>query len=318
MPSTDEDNLPSRGYVGLDFDGTKLASALITESGVVAAGANQAVGESSVALLAERAIDALLQRSDQRIRLAGIGIGVPGRVDPLTGSVRHALNIDSRDDTPHPFPSISQAFDVPVAVEDDVNVAALGAFSHLRRTLPISSLVYLSIGTGVGVGVVLDGQLHRGSRGVVGEIGHLPVDPHGAKCPCGLRGCLETAASGRAIAQRWPTADSRRSAVDLFERSALGDEKAKAVADDVADHLAHAIHLLVVTLDVEMVVIGGGVADAGPHLETSVRSALERRGNASKFVRSFDLAKAISIADRRDRAVNGAALLAMNQSTGQR
>ena len=89
---------------------------------------------------------------------------------------------------------------VPVAVENDVNVATLGAVALSG----IRDLVYLSIGTGLAAGLVLDGTLRRGATGAAGEIGHVPIDPLGAVCQCGQRGCLETVASGRALAEAWP------------------------------------------------------------------------------------------------------------------
>ncbi len=95
---------------------------------------------------------------------------------------------------------------LPVAVENDVNVATLGAVALSG----IRDLVYLSIGTGLAAGLVLDGTLRRGATGAAGEIGHVPIDPLGALCQCGQRGCLETVASGRALAEAWPSGDEPR------------------------------------------------------------------------------------------------------------
>ena len=94
-----------------------------------------------------------------------------------------------------------RATGVPTLVENDVNAAAFGA----SMVMGCADLAYLSIGTGVAAGLIFDGRLRRGAHGVAGEIGHLPVDPGGPACECGQRGCLETVASGAAIARRWPS-----------------------------------------------------------------------------------------------------------------
>ncbi len=152
-------------------------------------------------------------------------------------------------------------------VENDVNAAALGAF-HLLEKVPEHSMAYLNLGTGLAAGLVLGGRLWRGSRGVAGEIGHIPVDPAGPICPCGQRGCLELMASGSAIAREWPT-DDPMPVRALFTAADAGDPLAIEVRTRFVENVAAAVRILVLTVDVDSVVIGGG-------LELARRGAAQR------------------------------------------
>ena len=131
---------------------------------------------------------------------------------------------------------VSEHVGRPVHVENDVNAAALGAFAHLRLA-PDASLAYVNVGTGIAAGFVLGGRLWRGATGAAGEIGHIPMWSHGPPCPCGQVGCAEAVGSGRAVA-----ADPARRA-------------------DVAAAVAWAVQLCVMTLDVDVVALGGGMTE---------------------------------------------------------
>ena len=124
----------------------------------------------------------------------------------------------------------------------------------------------MSVGTGIAAGFVLDGRLRRGRRGLTGEIGHIPVDRSGPFCHCGQQGCLEAVASGPAIARRWPAANGQTPTVALVSAANDGNPDASAILDEVAGHLALAVTLVALTVDPEIVVLGGGVADAGEPL----------------------------------------------------
>ena len=147
-------------------------------------------------------------------------------------------------------------------VDNDVNAAALGA-AHVLR-LDDSDVAFLSIGTGLAAGLVTNGQLRRGARGAAGEIGHVPVDPAGPICRCGQRGCLETLASG-------------------------------TVRDTFAGHVASAVRLLVLTCDVETVVLGGGVTEVGRPLIDAVVAALHRQAESSPFLAALELASRVAV-----------------------
>jgi len=230
----------------------------------------------------------------------------------------HAVNLGVGGDGLPLAARLSRRTGIPVAVENDVNAAALGA----SRVLGLDSidLAYLSMGTGLAAGIVLSGRLHRGARGSAGEIGHVPVDPSGPMCPCGQRGCLEAVASGRAIARAWPVEnraeqedglDASGSPAAALFRSADGDRDARRVRTRIVDHLAAAVQLLVLTLDVDVVVLGGGVSEIGEQLRIAVANGLSRRSRTSPFLASLDLPGRVTLAPRgHPIAALGAALLA--------
>jgi glucokinase len=226
--------------------------------------------------------------------LAAVGIGVPGLVDPRHEELRHAVNLDIGDEPVSLADPVRRLIGGPVTVGNDVNLAALGAAELLGRS---GSVAYLSIGTGLAVGYVIDGKVYAGSRGVAGEIGHLPIDPSGVVCECGQTGCLETVASGAAIARRWARPDGTPGdARSLLAAAAAGDIGAQMVRDDVCRWLGWAVALVVQTMDPDLIVLGGGVADAGPPLLDAVRQALTRRAAASPFVASLGLPERVTIA----------------------
>lgn len=241
-----------------------------------------------------------------------IGIGVPGIVDPDEGVVKHAVNLDLDGSWLPLRDHLESHLQHPVLVENDVNTAALGAASTLEAGLPVD-LAYLSIGTGLAAGLVLDGRLRRGVHGAAGEIGHVPVDPNGEVCQCGQRGCLETVASGSALDAAWPRGGAR-TAESLFAAAAGGDPDAVAVRDAFAAAVAAAVRLLVLTVDVEVVVLGGGVAAVGEPLQLAVADALRKQATDSSFLASLRLADRLRVV-RQDRPVAavGAALLGRPQ-----
>jgi len=244
----------------------------------------------------------------------GVGIGVPGLVDAERGAITHAVNLGVGTGGLALADRLRRRLQLPVVVENDVNAAALGAAAHLR--LGRIDMAYLSIGTGLAAGIVLDGELRRGPHNAAGEIGHVPVDLSGPVCGCGQRGCLEAVASGSAIAARWPSVEyadgsqAQGPATALFAAAAAGDPKAVTIRDEVAGYLAAAIRMLALTIDVDLVVLGGGVAEVGEPLRHAVASALDQQAEGSAFLRGLDLAARLSVVPRdQPVAAVGAALL---------
>ncbi len=242
-------------------------------------------------------IAGLVDEGRRRLRqdVAAVGVAIPGHVDPEDGSVSMAVNLGI---THLPLGAMLRAeLGVPVFVEHDARAAALWlsaqAADGSARTP--ASIAFLAIGTGISAGVVLDGALLRGDNSFAGEVGHLVADPDGAVCACGLRGCLETVAAGPAIGRQADEAIAAgrtsvllppSSAAAVFRASAAGDEVAVGITDRVADHLARAIRSLALTLGVRRIVIGGGVANAGPALLEPIRSRIARERAASPLVQA--------------------------------
>lgn len=278
--------------VGIDIGGTKTDAVAIAYDGrivqqmrVPTGFGPDAVVDTAVVVVTELAGLSGVQIAD----FESIGIGVPGAVD--NGTVSHAVNLGLEG--LNLGAELSARLGRPVRIDNDVNAAALGAF-HLLETDPKHSLAYLNLGTGLAAGLVLGGSLWRGSRGTAGEIGHIPVDPAGQPCACGQRGCLETVASGSAIARQWPS-DDPKPARALFAAAAAGDALAIEVKARLIDNVAAAARILVLTVDVDSVVIGGGLSSLGPELLADVVAVLESWETASPFLASIDLSERVHI-----------------------
>lgn len=280
--------------VGLDVGGTKVLGVLLEGDQV----------RRTLRLPTRHGIDGVLTTAGEAVSdlcashgcapgdLAGVGLCLPGIVDPRTGTVAHAVNlgIDGPEVPVGPLLS-ARLGGVPVAVENDLNAAALGA----ADVLELADMAFLALGTGVAAGLVLDGRLRRGHVGAAGEIGHLPYLPGGAVCACGQRGCLELYASGSALDAAWTATGAGTPTSELFAAVAEGDPVAAAVLEEFADAVAAAVRILVLGCDVQHVVLGGGVAQAGDPLRAAVTAALERQTAGSPFLRSLAIPGRVTI-----------------------
>ncbi|MEA2605334.1 MAG: glucokinase [Chloroflexota bacterium] len=285
--------------VGVDIGGSKVAVLVVDAADRVRARRHVPAASSdpelAIAQIAAVIRDAVDEAGATMADVAAVGLGVPGRVDSTSGDVTFAVNLGWQH-----LPlgrRLSAALGVPCVVENDVRAAAVG----LHREAPFgptNDLLYLGIGTGISAGVVLDGRLHRGVRGLAGEIGHVVLDPNGAPCACGLHGCFETIAAGAGIARaaREAVASAAVSgepttlstvadptAADVFAAAAAGDLAAGRIVDRAAAAIARMVHELVLAYDVELVVIGGGISRAGEPLLERVQAGLDRIGAPSPF-----------------------------------
>ncbi|UZN04679.1 ROK family protein [Cellulomonas sp. S1-8] len=301
MPAAPDPRAPGWS-VGVDIGGTKVLAVLLGPDGQVARSHRTATlpGPDGLVASVTTAVRALTGVHGVPVdALAGTGIGVPGVVDPATGTVEHAVNV-----------GVEQRFGLAAAVasmlgagarvrlENDLNVAVLGAAHTVAPPSARRDLAFLALGTGVAAGLLLDGQLRRGSRRAAGEVGHLTLVPDGLPCKCGQHGCVEQYASGGALDAAWPSTDGRPAPLVLFEAAASGDPRAVEVRDRFAWAVAGAVRILVLTCDVDHVVIGGGVSGVGDPLLDAVRAALARETLASPFLASLRLADRVRLAPR--------------------
>lgn len=267
--------------MGVDIGGTKTEVLVVdresrergqVRSGTVLSSPDAMVG--GVVSSVRHALDQAQARPDQVVTM---GVGVPGQVDRRTGEVRVAVNLGLRA---YPLGTVlAEEFGVPTFLENDVRLAALGAFHYLQAADPVRHLAYLGIGTGVAAGLILDGQLYRGAQGMAGEIGHIVFEEDGEVCNCGQRGCLETILAGPGIARQAAEAglaEQERTLSALYTRSKEGDSKAQTIVQRVERTLARAVQWLIMTYDVEKVVLGGGITSAGEGLRESVSRELSR------------------------------------------
>jgi predicted NBD/HSP70 family sugar kinase len=269
--------------VGLDIGATKVHGVAVDADGTILAEHREPteLGPEGVVRSAAAVVAAL-----SLVGAPGpVGVGVPGLVDPVRGAVKYAVNLGLDGEWVPLGEMLAARLGTQVMVENDVNVATLGA--HLLAGA--DDVAYVSLGTGLAAGMVLRGVLRRGFHSAAGEIGHLPVDPQGPLCSCGQHGCLELVASGSALAAAWPSTD-QPPAQALFAAAAAGDERAVAVRDRFAAGVADAVRVIALAVDPRAVVIGGGVAALGEPLRLAVAEALRRQAVGSPFLASLDLA----------------------------
>ena len=271
--------------VGVDIGGTKTEAVLLADDGTIAAQLRlpTGFGPESVVESAVRAVTEVAGTSLGAV--ASIGVGIPGAVDSVTGRVSHALNLGV--EYLELGAELGRQLGAPVRVENDVNAAALGAF-HLLDLPATASMGYLNLGTGLAAGLVLGGQLWRGSRGAAGEIGHILVDPTGPLDLDGQPGGLEVMASGSGIARQWGTGEDN-SVTAVLDAADDGDERAIEIRRRLFDGVATSVRILVLTVDVDLVVIGGGISRLGPRLLGGVDSIFAAWGAQSPFIQSLEL-----------------------------
>ena len=266
--------------LGLDIGGTTVHGIAVAaeEPHTLVTDATHATrkGADGVVAGALDMVAALRARLAPDDEIVSIGLGVPGIVHD--GAVTHAINLGLDGDPLDLAAAISAGTDgVPTTVENDVKAATLGGLQWLRdQGSDIDDLALLNVGTGIAAGLLLDGRLRHGSRGMAGEIGHLVHDPTGPLCPCGRRGCLELYASGSGVRRQWAG-----TAAELFEAAASGDTDAARIRDELTSGIAQAISLLAYSVDVSCVLVTGGVVSATPALRDAILMQLRNDESTS-------------------------------------
>ena len=277
---TDNELIAGPYVIGMDLGGTKILAAVVNEKG-------QIVTEAKFKTKAEKGPDAVIGRIAATARQAaqqagidwaevkGVGIGAPGPMNPETGVVYNPPNLPGWDEIAL-GPRLSDALEVPVCLENDVNLGTLGEHS-LGAGRGTRDMVGIFVGTGVGGGLVLDGKLRSGSRHAAAEVGHMIVLADGPVCGCGKRGCLEAMASRTAIERdiRLGLAAGRESGISrqMEDRGRLtsgvlakalrkGDPLVTEVMNRAQWYLGLLTASIVNLVDPEMIVFGGGVAEA--------------------------------------------------------
>ena len=285
---------PLRG--GVDVGGTKIQAVVTGRGGKVVGQARRNTprtgGPEAVAGDVALAVTEAAATAGVKVReLAGVGVGAPGSVDGASGVVLQVPNIEGWDG-PFPLgPVLSERLGVPVAIGNDVSVA-VDAERRFGAGRGVRSFLGVFWGTGVGGGLVLDGRPVHG-RGSAGELGHMCVKPGGRRCNCGLRGCVEAYAGRGALEQR-ARREARKRKTILFDlqhkrgRDSLtsgiwlraldaGDPVATDLLDEAVQSLGIAIGSAVTLLDVELVVIGGGLGERlGPAWLRRIEKAARR------------------------------------------
>ena len=272
--------------IGIDVGGTKIAGGVVDEKGTILEELRVESPATDVRAI-EAAIEKLVTELRTRHPIEAVGVGAAGYIDKARAVVLFAPNLAWRDlDLKS---DLERALDLPVVVENDANAAAWGEF-EFGAGHDVDDLLLVTVGTGVGGGVVLDGSPYRGAFGVGAEIGHMRVVPDGILCGCGNRGCFEMYASGSALVREARTAArSSLLAADLLDRAGgdadaitgplitdaarAGDTFALEQLAALGRWLGEGIASLTAVLDPAVVVIGGGVSAADELLLGPTRAA---------------------------------------------
>ncbi len=284
--------MAGQAVVGVDVGGTKTLLALVDPHGGIQARRRmqtpQRGPEDFVRILAGE-LEALLREAGRRREeVLGLGVGAPGPLDPQSGVVFEPPNLAGWRDVPLAA-MLREATGIPTWVENDANAAAL-AEAWVGVGVGVRDLIYITVSTGIGGGLILNGELYHGVSGTAGEVGHMTVEPEGPLCGCGRRGHLEAVASGGAIARMAQEAlragrETRLGALSpqaltaeaVAEAACQGDAVAREVYARAGAYIGLAVASLVNVLNPAMVVFGGGVSKAGDLLLEPVRRVVRER-----------------------------------------
>lgn len=271
----------SEYVVGVDLGGTKILAGVFNN-------ALECIGVAKLSTKSQRGVDPVIGRIERCVRdavdeadlslkqVAGVGIGAPGAVDFETGTVIFAPNLEGWKEVTLKK-DLEKQLNVPVFVENDGNIAVLGVHVAELKAKP-KNVVGIFVGTGIGGGLIINGELYSGFNHTAGEIGHMVIDINGPKCGCGNRGCFEALASRTAIFQRikagvkegektlltemlGDSLEDLRSG-DLRKAIRRGDKFVGKVIEQVAECIGIGVSNLVNILGPEVVVLGGGVIEA--------------------------------------------------------
>lgn len=289
-----------RYILGVDIGGTNIVVGTVAEDGSAVHGVRSdatgaeagadAVVDRLARLCGASLSDAEREAGVRREQVVGVGVGAPGPLDRAAGMVLIAPNLGWRD---YPLrQKVSDALGLPVSLDNDANCAVYGEW-WIGAGRGSRYLVGLTIGTGIGGGIVVDGKLYHGASDVAGEVGHTTIDSTGRRCKCGNYGCLEAYASGPNIAARavegmeagvqtrlatYVGGDlARVTAQTVYQAAQDGDEYALEVVKDTAKFLGAGVANLVNIFNPDTVVILGGVTQAGDAIFVPLRAEVNRR-----------------------------------------
>ena len=302
-------------YVGVELSAASARAALVNSAGEVVARREGALSAVDLAPQLAQLVSELRDAGEARV--AGVGLGVPGLVNPQTGRVVISSDLPAvvREDLRE---SLRQATGLPVALDNDANAGAMGEYAA-GAGRGSRNMFYVTIGTGIGGALILDGQLWRGASGFAGEFGHITIDPEGVDCSCGNVGCLETVASAPNIVRRTHDRLMRDStsslsrlglnknftAADIAHEAKEGDDFAAMMMARTGRYIGTGLAAVINLLNIERVVLGGGVMDAGALILDPIIEEARRRS----FQPNFESTQIVAATLGPDAVPIGAALL---------
>ena len=309
-------------YIGIDLGGTNIAAGLVSEQGKI-------IAKASVPTMSERpATEIVKDMADLSKKLIndnglsvsdikGVGIGCPGSIDFKNGVVIYANNLRMEH-----FPladEFRKNLDLPVTIDNDANCAAMG--EYVASGNGVDNFILVTLGTGVGSGIIVDGTMIRGFNGAGGEAGHTTLIHDGEPCSCGRKGCWESYASVTALIRQTKEAmaknpqslmnkiaaeDGKVTGRTAFDAAKAGDEVAKEVVKKYAIYVAEGITNLENIFQPEMICVGGGISREGEYLLDPVRDFVKKYGY-NKYMKKTEIITAKLF---NDAGIIGAAMIA--------
>jgi glucokinase len=302
-------------YIGVDVSGATMNAALVTLDGRVAARREGPLERETVVAQVARAVQEL---RDQAPDVTALGLGIPGLVNRLTDRVLVSTDLPSvvRGDI---HAELIRATGLRVELENDANAAAYGEYK-VGAGAGSRDMFFATIGAGIGGALILDGKLWLGASGFAGEFGHITIDAEGIECMCGNTGCLETVASAPNIVRRANdrlyrdnTSSLSRlamnkefTAADIAQEAKSGDDFSLMMIERTGKYIGAAVASVINLLNIERIVLGGGVMDAGSLILDPIINEARRRA----FQPCFEATQIVGAALGTDAVSIGAALLA--------
>ncbi|KPK42414.1 MAG: hypothetical protein AMJ78_02675 [Omnitrophica WOR_2 bacterium SM23_29] len=277
-------------YLGIDIGGTNIRLGVVDDKGKILLKKRlptlKEQGKKVVIVRFLKAIDSVIKNSKYTIK--GIGIGCPGPLDSKKGIVLSPPNLPDWKNVPL-REIVKRRFNLPVYLENDANCAGLGE-NWQGAGKGASSMVLLTLGTGIGSALILNKKLWKGKDGFASEFGHVSINPKGPKCKCGNRGCLELYASATAVARRmkqtlkkgikskvFKSTKEKITAAKIYQAAKMGDVISKRILDEAGFYLGVAIANIVNALNPEIVVLSGGMTKAGRLLFDKIKETVKAR-----------------------------------------
>jgi glucokinase len=270
-------------YGGLDLGGTSLKYGLVSKKNEIIffkkanTGPNKS-REEILQLIRKAILDIVTYAEKENFVLNGIGMGTPGSVDIRKGKIV-GLTPNFKDWGNIYLKSIvEEEFHIPFYLDNDANMAAFGEF-EVGIGKQFKNMIYITLGTGIGGGIFIDGQLFRGSRFSGGEVGHITIDYDGIKCNCGGTGCWEQYASASALVRFYNLKSKKAisSAFEFFEKVRSGEWLAREILKDFYEYLAAGLASLINLFDPEAIIIGGGISESEWLEIEKIKTATYRR-----------------------------------------
>jgi glucokinase len=316
--------------VGVDLGGTKILAGVFSHS-------MELIGTAKVSTKSQRGVEKVVERIARCVQdavdeadlsmkqVTGVGIGAPGSVDFNTGTVVFAPNMEGWKEVPLKK-DLEKLLGVPVFVENDCNIAVLGVHVAELKSKP-RDLVGIFVGTGIGGGLIINGELYNGFTHAAGEIGHMVLDVNGPKCGCGNKGCFEALASRTAIFQQIKAGIKEGQKTLLTEmlgddlsdlrsgdlRKAIrrGDKFVERIVEGASEYIGLATANLVNVLNPEVVVLGGGVIEA---LQDEMMSIIVETARDYAMAGTMKGVEIVASRLGDDAGITGGAVLARKQS----